>query len=75
METASATSAVFSIGGRRRSHQLGVSRAYFEIFDSNQILRIGSIAECRRDVESGGYVCGAIELVIGVDGEGGRMVG
>lgn len=45
------------------------------VFCRNQILGIRSVAECCGDVEGGGYVCGAIELVVGVDGEGRRVVG
>lgn len=49
--------------------------AHLDVFRGNQVCGIAGEAERGRDVKSGGYVWSAIEGVVGVDGEGGRVVG
>ena len=53
----------------------GYGKLYLDVFCGDQGVWVGSVAECCGDVQSGGNVGRAIELVIGVDGEGGRVVG
>ena len=43
---------------------------YFEIFGRHKFGRIGGVAKGRGDVESGGDIVGAIEVVVTVNGEG-----
>ena len=67
---------LFPLGiGRTHWYPCGLTRgAYLEVFRGDQVVRVGGVAECGGDVQGGGYVGGAIELVVGVDGEGGRVV-